>query len=114
MDFLKIKLSSDHSNTGSSLPLPQATALYNPVHKHFRLLVPSSGPSRFASLSLLRCIGYLCRTATNTQTARSALKRGIRTAAGACERAGECCRGVSGAGSAIAQILTLAVVYFSA
>lgn len=39
-----------------------------------------------------RCIGYLCRTATSIRTVRSVLKRGIRTAAGVWERAGECCR----------------------
>lgn len=38
--LLKIKLCSNYSNTRSSLPLAQATTLYNPVHKLFSLHVP--------------------------------------------------------------------------
>lgn len=53
MYFLKIKLSSDHNKTGSSLLLPQAAALYSPIHKCFCQLVPPD-PLWFALLLVLQ------------------------------------------------------------
>lgn len=91
MYFLKIKLTSDiriQSQVFCCHRRQHCTTLSTNISIFLCLLqIRYSLPYfRFS-----RCIGCLCRTATNIWTVRNALKQGIHTAAGAWERAGECC-----------------------